>query len=132
MHDLDANKRVVSRFFAAIANRNEAILDSLMTEDCTYWLIGEGPVGGTKNRHSFKSSVKEILWEGMEGPPTVNIETLTAEEDRVSVLASGDMKLKNGKEYKNVYHILIWLRDGKICHAREFFDTAYLNKVFFQ
>jgi ketosteroid isomerase-like protein len=31
----------------------------------------------------------------------------------------------NGRSYRNIYHMLFWVRDGLISKTHEYFDTKY-------
>ena len=52
-----------------------------------------------------------------------------AEGDRAAfeVISSGD--LKNGRLYRQEYHMLLTFRDGKISSVREYLDTQHANDV---
>jgi ketosteroid isomerase-like protein len=38
-------------------------------------------------------------------------------------------KLSNGNDYHNRYAWVIEIRDGMVCHLREYMDTAYIESV---
>jgi ketosteroid isomerase-like protein len=68
----------------------------------------------------------------MEGPVVINIQRITAEDDRVSLTGVGDMVTKTGKPYCNTYHFLATVRNGKLARTREYFDTELTARVFGQ
>jgi uncharacterized protein len=54
----------------------------------------------------------------------------TAEDDRVSVTMVGNIPQRSGKVYSSHYHILFWLRDGKISAVKEYLDTYHVGEIF--
>jgi ketosteroid isomerase-like protein len=52
-----------------------------------------------------------------------------AEGNRVAleVVSSGD--LKNGRQYRQEYHMLMEFRDGRISAVREYLDTQHAHDV---
>ena len=52
-----------------------------------------------------------------------------AEADHVAleVISAGD--LKNGRQYRQEYHMLLKFREGKIVSVREYLDTQHANDV---
>ncbi len=54
------------------------------------------------------------------------LKEITAEEDRVSVLAeSHGVRKSTGKKYNNHYHFLFTIENGKIIKTKEYFDTVH-------
>ena len=49
---------------------------------------------------------------------------IIAENDRVVVLARGEVKTVRGENYNNSYCFIIRMRDGKMIELREYMDTA--------
>ena len=49
---------------------------------------------------------------------------IIAEDDRVVVLARGEVKTVRGEDYNNSYCFVLTMRDGKIVELREYMDTA--------
>ena len=126
---IEENKRIVLEYFSASTTGDTATVDKLLTDDATLWALPSTPFSGVHGREAMVSSDKPIS-AAIDGPFKFDIEHVTAEEDRVAVTASGEMKLKNGEIYANVYSFLFFLRDGKICHVKEYLDTARFNEVF--
>ena len=52
-----------------------------------------------------------------------------ADGDRVAVELSGHAVLKDGRNYDNLYHVLLKFEDGQIIAAREYHDTLYAKIV---
>ena len=60
---------------------------------------------------------------------TFTISHVTAEDNRVSVVAKGNASTLEGKPYNNHYHLLLTIEDGKIIHHMEFMDSFLGAKV---
>lgn len=52
-----------------------------------------------------------------------------AEGDRVALEVTSSGDLKNGRLYRQEYHILMEFRDGRICAVREYLDTQHAHDV---
>ena len=55
---------------------------------------------------------------------------LTAEGDRVSVEAESYAEFTNGRIYRNIYHFMMVIRDGKFSAVREYLDTEHVTATF--
>ena len=64
------------------------------------------------------------------GPLKVDPTHMIAEGDFVAVEAVGNMPLKDGRVYNNLYHIVFEIKGGRIKSAREYSDTDHLRKTF--
>lgn len=59
-----------------------------------------------------------------------HIVATTVEGERVAMEAEGDFLFEDGKEYRNSYHFLFIVRDGKVVEGKEYLDTALVKQVF--
>ena len=55
----------------------------------------------------------------------IHFPAITAEEDRVAIEMNSEGEFSNGRSYRNIYHMLFWVRGGLISKAHEYFDTKY-------
>jgi ketosteroid isomerase-like protein len=63
---------------------------------------------------------------------SLQVVSVTAEDDRVAVEMEGDARCPwNGRTYRNIYFILMRVRDGKLFHYTEYQDTLHVFDVFF-
>jgi ketosteroid isomerase-like protein len=127
--NLGQNKQIALEFFRALTYREAEKLDRLLADDLEWWILGNLGLSGLKTKETFKQAV-QLLWDLMEGVATINMEYVTAEDDRVALIGKGDMVTKNGKPYRNDYNIMLVIRNGQIVKGREFFDTQLVSKVF--
>lgn len=115
MTDTEANKAVARRYMKAI--------EALQHRDCTWWILGHGDM----SRADFIASVKGgLLSAECRKAEVVGI---TAEGDRVAVEVRGEMVFPD-RVYRNEYHNLLIVRDGRIVSGREYMDTRAVALAF--
>ena len=115
----------------ASAVHDGAKFDALMHPAATYWVIGK--------KHLFAyagEQTREQICAYMASPSIfvggvkTTIHTLTAEDDRVAIEAEIIGELPDGRVYTNVYHYLMWFRDGKVLRVKEYLDTQSAVEFF--
>lgn len=130
MSDTRANKEIVTRFFEYLSAADADALLDLYTEDVEVWTAGDLPLSGLHPRAELRGLIEGISGVFPEGW-SFTIKTLTAEDDRVAAQAEGTGKHVSGRVYRQKYHFLFWLRDGKISRFDEYFDTKHAAEVLF-
>ena len=128
MADLEANKEIARRFFECLSHGDIDGLMSLFEDSYTCWTAGTLPFSGTHPRDVIPAMVEGVTGvfpKGLE----FTVGTMTAEGDRVSVEAESRGEHVSGQVYHQRYHYLFTIRDGKICEAKEYFDTMHANDV---
>nr|WP_313802996.1 hypothetical protein [Sphingobium sp.] len=70
------------------------------------------------------------MFSGLAEPMTLETGDFTAEDDRVSLTMVGTMPLKTGKVYRGHWHMLFFLRNGKISVMKEYLDTYHAGEIF--
>jgi ketosteroid isomerase-like protein len=71
-----------------------------------------------------------LIFGAQSGPTRLNIREITAQDDRVSVVADGTMPLKSGGNYNQTYHWLFKFRGDKIIVILEYVDILEVWKAF--
>ncbi|HEY2775195.1 MAG TPA: nuclear transport factor 2 family protein [Candidatus Binatia bacterium] len=128
------NKQVVRRYFAAVDAGDMQTITSLLDESASFWVPPSLPDGvvfrGRDNvLKLFTQSVG--LYDTSAGL-TVQIHTLTADEDRVAAeLQIRGRAAAGGEDYENWYHFLFRIRDGRIIEIREHLDSLYAYRKLF-
>jgi ketosteroid isomerase-like protein len=122
---LEANKEIVRRFFSLCESDGFAAAGALVADDVIWWNAGFGEM--TKESYNALAVGSEALIRG--GRYRFTIQSLTAEEDRVSAIADGHSTRTTGVAYNNNYHFLFTIRDGIIVAIREYHDTRYAAEV---
>jgi ketosteroid isomerase-like protein len=123
MQEPESNKTIVRRFLGAIAAGDIDTIEELQAPDCTWWVIGRGDV----SRKSYTDDVRGMLL--VADPRKVEIIGLVAEGDTVAAEIRSEFHFGT-RVYANEYHDLFVLRDGRIVHGREYFDTGKVTAFF--
>jgi len=124
--ETEANKALVRGFFRAWSADDLDAAIALTDPDGDWWII------------TFGEDLRMSDWTDrirrkrplFRAPPRFEIDCLTAEENRVSVLARGFSTLEDGRPYDNVYHYLIECDGGRIVRGREFCDPRLSDAAF--
>ena len=130
---MEQNKTIAQELFARLTASDFAGALGLMADDATWWIAGRKERTPTSGVHSKESIGR--LFHGMANALTgglkMTVMSCIAEADRVAleVVSRGD--LKNGRQYRQEYHLLVQVRDGKIQSVREYLDTGHVHEVFF-
>ncbi len=123
------NKDLVLEFWAAFsASRFDEAL-ALLAEDATWWVAGTTSISGTYSKPEFAELVAGVA-EGTENGVQVTATTLTIQDDRVAMEADSFAQMKDGKVYRNKYHFMHVIKDGKITAVREYMDTEHVTEIF--
>ncbi|TGN17581.1 nuclear transport factor 2 family protein [Leptospira idonii] len=124
MSNLEFNKDVVKKFFGLINEQKLTEAFLLFSEDLHWWIMGNVPVSGDYDKRKISLGLKMIHRNFDHF--TFTLKEMTAEDDRVSLIAeSNAVRKSNQKKYNNHYHFLITLSDGKILKVKEYFDTVH-------
>jgi ketosteroid isomerase-like protein len=98
--------------------------------DGVYWDI---TFGEDLRFEEWTDQVKLKVHQYREAP-SFELRCLTAEDDRVSVVAKGYSLIEDGTpagvRYDNTYHWLMQVRDGRIVQAKKFCDPRLSDDVF--
>lgn len=119
------NKDVVAKFFAEISAGHIESAFSLVSDQVRWWVPGELPFSGTKSKAEYLKVVAAIQG-GFPTGFTLVPGQMTAEDDRVAVEVQSSGKHISGKTYRNTYHFLITLENGRFVEVREHMDTQHL------
>ena len=102
-----------------------------MTDDATWWIPGKPELSPTAGLYQkdritklFHAMLKQLK-SGLKMTP----KGMVAEGDRVAVEVVSEGDLKNGRLYRQEYHMLLEFRGGKICAVREYLDTQHAHAV---
>jgi uncharacterized protein len=130
---IESNKRVAAQFFERFsANDIEGALDT-MSEDATWWIAGKKeqlPAAGLYGKEKIARLFYNLTGQ-LKGGLKMTVKGMIAEGDRVAVEVESYGELKNGRVYRQEYHPLITVRDGKISAVREYLDTQHVFATWF-
>jgi ketosteroid isomerase-like protein len=127
----DANKGIARDFFAKFSESDIPGALEMMTEDATWWIPGKPeltPTAGLYQKDKitrlFYAMLKQLK-SGLKMTPT----GMVAEGDRVAVEVVSEGDLKNGRQYRQQYHMLLEFRGNKISAVREYLDTQHAHAI---
>lgn len=122
------NKTIIKDFFNFLNTNELNQAFNLMDESLHWWILGNIPVSGDYDKRKISLGLKMIFrsFESFR----FELGTMTAEDDRVSVIAeSFGIRKTNQKKYNNHYHFLFTFKDDKIVKVEEYFDTVHATWI---
>jgi len=130
-HDsTEANKALVRGFFHRWSLADLDGMCELTDPNGRYWMV---TFGEDIRLQDWTDRVKRKLHLFRE-PPRFELLYLTADEERVSVVAKGYSVIEDGTpegtRYDNTYHWLMRVRGGRLVGADEFCDPRLSDAVF--
>jgi len=132
MIDTEANKQLVSRFFATFSRGDVPALLDAMTDGACWQVMGRlDGMSGRYDKAAFGPLVAGAAALYKSGALEIRPVAMTAEADRVAVEAEGFAELTDGRIYQPQYHFLITVRGGKVAEVREYMDTLHAKEIFF-
>lgn len=126
------NKHAVVDFCAHFANAAIPDLLDAMSDDATWWIIGQPQLfagAGTKSRADMQR-IWGHLFVHMKNGLEMTVIGMIAEGDKVAAEIRSHADLTDGRVYENQYHMLFTVRQGKIVEVREYADTLLISKMF--
>jgi hypothetical protein len=126
------NKQAVRQFCALFKNAATTALLDALSEDATWWILGKPHLfsgAGTKSKADMER-IWSNLFAQMERGLEMSIVGMVAEGDKVAAEIRSHADLKDGRVYKNQYHMLFTFRQGKIVAVREYADTLLIATLF--
>lgn len=123
------NKALVSTFWEKFSAGDFAGATAMLSDDASWWVAGSTDLSGTYSKPEFIALLEQVTPLAPNGL-RVTPSRMTAEDNRVSVEAESYGEISNGKTYRNIYHFMMEIGDGKITNVREFMDTEHVTEVF--
>ncbi|WP_156681199.1 nuclear transport factor 2 family protein [Sphingomonas profundi] len=112
------NRAIVLDHMARIARGDLDGALALATDDAVF----RSPDGSELDKAGLRALFSQLA-PLLVNPLDQTIVGTTCEGDRVAVEATAATLLANGQTYRNRYHFLFELRDGRIVSSREYCDT---------
>jgi len=128
---IERNKQIAAELFTRFSASDIPGVLALMTEDVTWQIPGKpelSPAAGTYNKERIGKLFRRMLSQ-LESGLKMTVLSTVAEGDKVAVEVESSGDLKNGRKYRQQYHVAITLRDGKIASVREYLDTQHAFEV---
>lgn len=115
LHDL------ARAYFAAVEAGD--LPDALLTDDFTAWMT----TGGVVDKARYQALIR-ILAKTCAEPIRFTIDAITAEEDRVVAEARSHAVLVDGSDYEQTYVFAMRVRDGKLAHVAEHYNSRIVDE----
>jgi uncharacterized protein len=123
------NVQLLKEYLGALQASDGEKMASLLASDLRYWVSPGSAFSGTHDKASILALLPAIF-DAQAGPTKLTYREITAQDDRVSVVADGTMPLKAGGSYDQTYHWLFKFRDDKIVEILEYIDILAVWKAF--
>lgn len=128
---VESNKQTALALLRASAVHDGAAFEELMHPDATYWVIGKPHLFAYAGEQSRAQICAYMASPSIfAGGVKTKFGAITAEDDRVALEAEIIGTLPDGRVYTNVYHYLMWFRDGKVLRVKEYLDTQSAAEFF--
>lgn len=127
----DENKAVALRFFERFTASDIAGALDTMTDDATWWIAGKkerSPSAGLYPKEQISRLFKRMVNE-LESSLQMTVVSCVAEGNCVALEVVSSGALKNGRQYRQEYHMLIKFKDEKIVSVKEYLDTQHANDI---
>lgn len=128
------NKRVVRELFSRLSASDVSGALALIGDDVSWRLAGKSellPIAGEYDKPRLKRLFERMLAALDDRGLEFRIVGMVAEGDDVAAEVEGTGDLRNGRKYRQQYHLALRFRDGKVVAAREYFDTHHAFAVWF-
>lgn len=124
----ETNKAVALKFLHALCGGDVATLKTVTADDIVAILPGTSQIAGTRHLPEILV-VCEMFPKISKAGLIPKVLAVTAEDDRVAIEWEGECTLLNGQAYNNFYHMLFFIRDGKVVRMKEYLDTKMADNV---
>ncbi len=128
----DDNIDLIERFNSYYADKNYAAMAEMLSDDCSWSLEVRPdllPTADPMTKDQYLDLLRTMS-SALEGGMTMQVVGTVAQDDRVAAEVRSHALAKNGKIYRNKYHILYVISDGKISDVREYTDSAQGAGIF--
>lgn len=128
----EANRELIREFFANYGEQKIAEVIEVMHDDVQWWINGKPHLyafSGIKTKADMMAVGKKLT-EALPNWMKVEVRSIIADGDRVSVEWSCDGVTNTGKRYQNDFVFIFLIKDGKIVQCREYYDLLHANEVF--
>lgn len=120
----DRNRDLVLRLMGALDACDLAAIRALLAPDAVWYVSGVG----TLDLETMLTQLQQMLGSATVAHTTVV--ATTAEGERVAVESRGNFEFSDGRAYRNHYHHLFTVRDGRVVGVREYLDLQETERVF--
>jgi ketosteroid isomerase-like protein len=123
------NVQLLKEYLGALQASDGEKMASMLHPDLLYWVSPGSDFSGNHDKASLLALLPAIF-SAQAGPQKLTYREITAQDDRVSLVADSTMPLKSGGSYDQTYHWLFKFRGDQIVVVLEFCDILAVWKTF--
>ena len=123
------NVQLLKEYLGALQASDGEKMANMLAPELQYWVSPGSAFSGNHDKASLLSLLPSIF-DAQAGPAKLIYREITAQDDRVSLVADGTMPLKSGGSYDQTYHWLFKFHDDKIVKVLEYIDILQVWKAF--
>jgi len=128
----NGNEQLVIDFFETLSNGDLEGLRARLHPNGSWETMGT-TIPGAGLTTGRDAVIDEFLRpvRGMfeDGDPKIVVKRTFSSGDLVAAETEAIGMLSNGNHYHNRYAWIVEIKDGQVCHLREYMDTAYIMSV---
>ena len=128
MSSIDDNKRTVLRYFELLTRNDIAGLLEIYDESMMLYVAGNTLTSGSYDKARL-IELAGLVGQAFPQGLVLSVTGMLAEGDKVAAQVESRGMHVSGKHYRNQYHFLVTVRDGKIFESREYMDTEHVTDV---
>lgn len=132
MADVQANEQLIRDFFTTLSSGNLEKLRGMLHPEASWTaMVREVPGAG---RHAPRDVIIDEFLAPVrglfeEGDPKVEIDNLFGAGAMVCAETRANGRLRNGKNYNNIYCWVFEVRDAQVYAIREYMDSHYVMGI---
>lgn len=130
----EQTKAVARNFFERFDANDIDGAVALLADDACYWLAGKPellPSAGPHDKQQMAELFRRMTVRMTDGL-RMTVKSAIAEGDRAALEIESLGTLKNGRVYRNEYHVLVTVRATRITAVKEYYDTQHVHATWFQ
>jgi uncharacterized protein len=120
--------QLLREYHAALAGERRRESGEHAVSRLRYWISPGSDFSGKQDKTSVLALLPAIF-DAAAGPTKLTYREITAQDDRVALVADSTMSLKSGGSYDQTYHWLFKFRDDKIVEILEYLDILQVWKT---
>ncbi len=120
----DRNRATVLRLMDALNICDEPAIRAILAPDARWWVAGVG----TMDLETLMTQLRQMI--GTAKVAQTQIVGTTAEGERVAVESRGNFEFEDGRVYRNTYHHLFVVEEGRVTAVREYLDLLEAQRAF--
>lgn len=127
------NERLVLRFFETLSAGNYEGVKAMFHPDATWTVMAQGIPGAGVHKGAativdeFMKPIRTGLFE--DNDPKIVPDSICSKGALVAMESRGVGRMKNGKNYHNLYAWFVEIKDGRIMAIREYMDSQYVTTL---